>query len=141
MLPSIVTKPVPELERRIVVEDLKLDMNYFDKNINFIVPKNFIYDGASIPRALWSFVGTPYSCKYDTPGCIHDYLYSKSSDDIINSNNVKTTLDRYTADYIFRDLLCKNGVNTMLAYIMYFIVRCFGGLYYKQQYGMLTNDD
>ena len=49
------------------------------------VPAGFISDGASIPRSMWSVVGSPFSGKYRLAAILHDYFSSeqtKSSDDV-----------------------------------------------------------
>jgi hypothetical protein len=38
------------------------------------VPKGTVVDGASIPRALWSIVGSPFTGKYRKASVIHDYF-------------------------------------------------------------------
>lgn len=39
----------------------------------WLVPKGAVVDGASIPRALWSFIGSPFSGRYVGASVIHDY--------------------------------------------------------------------
>lgn len=39
----------------------------------WIVPRGAIVDGASIPRVLWSIVGSPYTGNYRDASVIHDY--------------------------------------------------------------------
>jgi hypothetical protein len=38
------------------------------------VPKGAIVDGASIPRALWTAIGAPFSGKYRKASVVHDYF-------------------------------------------------------------------
>ena len=40
---------------------------------NWEVPKGAIVDGASIPKILWSIVGSPYTGQYRKASVIHDY--------------------------------------------------------------------
>ena len=48
------------------------------------VPKGFLYNGASIPSGpfgvLWYLFGTPYLPCFDSPSCVHDYLYDSQCD-------------------------------------------------------------
>lgn len=39
------------------------------------VPAGFITDGASIPRYLWPFIGSPFTGKYLWPAVFHDHAY------------------------------------------------------------------
>jgi len=139
MINQVMTKPDPILDRRIVTDDFNIQTKCYEFDVELTVPKNFIYDGASIPRALWSFIGTPYSCKFDTPACIHDYLYSLESNDSIIFDGTTVTLDRFNADYIMYLLLCENGVNSIKAYMMFIGIRCFGSRYYKKEKKDKTN--
>jgi hypothetical protein len=43
------------------------------------VPKGAVVDGASIPRALWSIVGAPFSGKYRKASVVHDYFCQQMS--------------------------------------------------------------
>jgi len=86
-----------------------------DYTIN--VPMGFFYDGASIPRFLWVFFGTPFQSCHDVPSCIHDYLYRK---------DCTPDVDRKEADVIFYELLRGNGVSYFKALLMYYGVRMFG---------------
>lgn len=87
----------------------------------YIVPRGFIFDGASIPKALWRMVGHPMHAKYIVASCVHDYLYSTAS------------VSRQEADFVFYGLMLAYGVNRFLALAMYFAVRIFGSSHYKQK--------
>lgn len=39
---------------------------------NWDAPKGYVVDGASIPRALWSLVGSPYTGDYRRASIVHD---------------------------------------------------------------------
>jgi Protein of unknown function (DUF1353) len=41
--------------------------------VEWMVPKGTRVDGASIPQALWSIVGSPFTGKYRDASVIHDY--------------------------------------------------------------------
>ena len=40
---------------------------------DWLVPKGTVVDGASIPVALWSFVGSPFVGEYRRASVVHDY--------------------------------------------------------------------
>ena len=87
-----------------------------------IVPMDFIYDGASIPRFLWSVVGHPFG-KYAPAAVLHDYLYTYHK------------YPRRTVDKIFLEAMCVIGVKGWRRRIMYAAVRLFGHRGYKRSGG------
>ena len=44
-----------------------------------LAPKGSIINGASIPRPLWSIVGSPYTDDYRNASVVHDVAYDDSS--------------------------------------------------------------
>jgi hypothetical protein len=44
-------------------------------NILVVASPGFIWDGASIPRAAWSFIGSPFRGRYQQAALVHDILY------------------------------------------------------------------
>jgi hypothetical protein len=44
-----------------------------ETGLDWMVPKGTRVDGASIPQALWSIVGSPFTGKYRDASVIHDY--------------------------------------------------------------------
>ena len=82
---------------------------------NWIIPKGWCTDGASIPRALWWFA-SPFNGDYLPAAIIHDYLY------------LTQKISRARADAIFYTMMIQAGVGWLKATIMYFAVRMFGWL-------------
>jgi hypothetical protein len=78
------------------------------------VPREFVWDGASIPRNFWSIL--PPWGPYSGAALVHDYLCDMRPAGI-NSNQ---------AHRIFYDLMREDGVVTNDAWIMYTAVRNFG---------------
>jgi hypothetical protein len=74
----------------------------------------FFTDGASIPRPLWSFVGSPFTGKYVGAAVIHD----------VGCDSHKYTWQ--ITDRIFYDAMLDSGVSDHLAKIMYYGVRLGG---------------
>lgn len=80
-----------------------------------VVPKGFVYNGVSIPRALWTIGGyTPHSGKVEGPGVVHDFLCDK----------VLFTSSR--AHQVFWEGLTATGTPKIDAAIMYGAVKYFG---------------
>lgn len=86
--------------------------------LNVVVPPGFDYDGASIPRAAWSIIGSPFDPAFMAPALAHDRLYHTHK------------FDRPIADALLRELLIDNGVSRTRAAIIYRAVRMFGGAYW-----------
>ena len=82
--------------------------------------KGFDFDAASIPRILWSIIGSPFTGNYTTPAAIHDGLYAGE------------ILDRKVCDDIFLDLMKQYKVSYLRRYTMYWAVRLGGGKVWKE---------
>lgn len=76
------------------------------------VPKGFVTDFASIPRAFWMIM--PPDGEYTNAAVIHDYLY-----------NIQTRT-RKQSDDIFKEAMKVLGVNWFRRGTMYNAVRSFG---------------
>lgn len=56
------------------------DFSYTDANgAMWTAPKGTLTDGASIPTALWSIIGSPFTGKYLNAAIIHDLLRKSPS--------------------------------------------------------------
>ena len=99
-----------------VTEPLVYDNGLLIIQVN---PK-FDFDGASIPRGLWSIVGSPMTDGYQRAGCLHDALYASEY------------FDRQMCDDLFLEAMESEGVGYMKRYSMYYAVRAFGWKVWKQ---------
>lgn len=79
--------------------------------------KHHVWNGASIPRAFWWFIGKPTDPKFVVASLYHDRMY-------------ELRLDRDKADTVFRKLLDKSGVNGRRVALMWAAVRVFGHTFY-----------
>jgi hypothetical protein len=93
---------------------------YKREDYTIIVHTGFDFDGASIPRLLWSIAGCPMGGLYSAPACIHDALYASK------------IFDKKTCDKIFHEAMLVAGVNRQLAKEMYLAVRAFGSSTYEE---------
>jgi len=91
-----------------------------------IIRTGFLFDGASIPRAAWSIVGSPFQPEFEGPAMVHDHLYKthRIAGDIL--------ISRLEADKIFRELLRLNGVGLVHSQIIYRAVRLGGSFAWKR---------
>ena len=100
---------------------LKENLGYrLSNGIDIIVPKGFVYDGASIPSLLTNILPR-FGYKYDRASCLHDWLYAAT-----NTHNY----NRKMCDKIFYEAMLDDKVNKNLAKLMYYAVRVFGSKYY-----------
>jgi hypothetical protein len=76
------------------------------------VPAGFVSDGASIPRALWSIIGSPLTGKYRNAAIIHDYFCRNHNFDY-SSEEIHE---------VFYRAMIASGVSNTQAGIMYYSV-------------------
>ncbi len=115
MMPQPKIQPIAGTNKYIPLEDYALLI------LGFLirVPAGFIFDGASIPRAAWTFLGyTPFHPCVILAALIHDWLY------------LNHQVSREDADIIFKMLLLRNGVTPDAAQKMYLAVRLAGGFFW-----------
>ena len=98
--------------------ELVMPLVWQDDSFMIMVPAGFCYDGASVPKALSSFIPRFGGC-YDRASALHDYLYSHGR------------ISRTDSDKIFYEALRSDKVCWVQAKIMYFAVRFFGKKHYK----------
>ena len=83
------------------------------------VKAGLVFDGASIPRSLWSLVGSPFTGGYTRAALVHDALYMGEA------------LERSVCDAIFLELMKKDAVNWLKRNVMYAAVRSAGWLVWR----------
>ena len=79
--------------------------------ITITVPKDFVSDGASIPRIFWSLIGSPWDSEYGYAAVIHDYGYATQR------------YSRKYVDDIFLEGMTEKNVPLLKRRIMYRAVR------------------
>ena len=91
------------------------ELRYTDpKGVVWIAPAGSAIDGASIPRALWSFMGGPFEGKYRNASVLHDVAYDQK-------NKPPAVVDR-----MFYDAMRCSGVGATEAKTMYYALLRFG---------------
>jgi hypothetical protein len=91
------------------------DFWYIDRaNVRWLTPANYTVDGASIPRALWTLVGSPYTGCYRRASIVHD----KACDDAVGSSS-----KRRAADRMFYEACRTGGCSVPYSTILYLGVR------------------
>jgi len=100
---DILKKPYKNLE------DLKIEVHYKDETYSFTIPKDFCFDGASIPRAFWRLIGSNTDNTFLVAAMVHDYCCENHS--AVGNN-------RYLSTLIFNALLKVGGVGPFKRFIM-----------------------
>ncbi len=76
------------------------DFSFTDPDgLAWLVPSGYVVDGASIPKALWSLIGSPYTGNYRRASIVHDKACDDAKSDIAA---------RKSADRMFY-LACRAG--------------------------------
>lgn len=109
---TIVKKPFLNLE------ELKVSLIDYDKikEYTFTIPKDYTWDGASIPCAFWRIIGSKTDPRFQIPSLIHDVLCE---------NHGYVDNDRYFADKVFERLLFVAGVPAFKRWMMFHSVDNF----------------
>ena len=84
------------------------------------VKKGFDFDGASIPKWLWSIYGSPLNGNYVVASLIHDGLYASQK------------VSKSVSDKIFLDIMKQSSVGYIKRTSMYLAVRVLGSKDWKE---------
>ena len=115
MLTQPFLKPHPKENKY----QLTRDYNLVVGNTNIVIPRYFMYDGASIPTLAWQFTFSPFHPDVMLPSLVHDWMYYNHQE------------DRETADDLFYGLLRESDVNHFKATAMWAAVRAGGELFWE----------
>ncbi len=80
----------------------------------WVAPAGSRVNGASIPRALWSFIGGPFEGKYRNASVLHDVAYTEQ------------TKPWRKVDRMFYNAMRCSGVNAITAKTMYYALVRYG---------------
>ena len=94
--------------------------------LGFTVPAGFEYDGASVPRAVWTTSGMTPDGYYRPAALVHDWLYSQGGHAVRYGQPFNYT--RKIADGIFRDILRELRLIRWHTFVLFIGVRMFGWL-------------
>lgn len=90
---------------------LDKDWSFFVDGAEYHIPSLYFFDGASIPRPLWSFVGSPFEPCMWAGSIAHDWIY------------LVHIFDRSKADEILYQLIMQSGVGSIRAHLIWAGVR------------------
>ena len=104
--------------------ELTQDWKYNINGIDYVIPKGFQFDGASIPKFLRTFF-SPVGVLL-MGGLVHDYMYKYTICKPKDNKVAMLVVDQKKADQIFRDInIVVNGFYTM-NYLAYWSLRLGG---------------
>ena len=105
--------------------ELQEDFHFVIKGRDCIIPKGFIFDGASIPRIFWMFL-SPVGILL-IGGMIHDFGY-KYQTYLTKDKNILGMMSQRHIDIIFREInISVNGL-VVPNYFAFHALRLFGFL-------------
>ena len=104
--------------------ELTQDWKYNLDGTEYVIPKGFTFDGASIPKFLRTFF-SPVGVLL-IGGLVHDYMYKYTHCKPVSAKGALLVVDQKKADQIFRDInIVVNGFYTM-NYLAYWSLRIGG---------------
>jgi hypothetical protein len=96
-------------------EDLRVELSEVPQvSHSVLIPAGYTFDGASIPRWLWSLIGSPFEPELMLAACVHDWYCEHTSQHYES---------RAIGDSVFFMLLRKAGVPVWRRRIMFLGVR------------------
>ena len=111
------------LELEIINENLFIlskDKTVESLGYSITVKKGFDFDGASIPKWLWSIYGSPLNGDYVVASLIHDGLYASQK------------ISKSLSDKVFLDVMKQSKVGYIKRTSMYLAVKLFGSKDWKE---------
>ena len=109
------TTKAPWLKKSTRKWEVFYDFHATIDEVDWIIPRGYVFDGASIPRFLWIF-WTPTNEESWEASCVHDYFYSHATDQVTKK----------FADDVFRQMLINAGASKMKVFLFFHAVRLFG---------------
>ena len=107
----------PPTQLFITIDPIVYDIDTGDRKLQFSVPRNFPFDGASVPKTFWVTTGHPLSAPFIRAALLHDCLYRYN----------EGGHGKAMADKLFYEILRADGVGWYTAKKMYRAVCWFGG--------------
>ena len=104
----------------VILKDFKYTMN----GNNYVIPKGFSFDGASIPKFLRTFF-SPVGVLL-IGGLVHDYMYKYAACKPADKKGQLLLVDQKKADQIFRDINIEVNGFYFMNYLAYWSLRLGG---------------
>lgn len=78
-----------------LLEDLKVHVEYEGKEYDFVIPKDYDWNGANVPPFAWLIIGQQKEPRFKLASCVHDYMCEHH--EVVGN-------DRYLSTLIFETL-------------------------------------
>ena len=117
-LPSMTAAEKQRIAKYPFINKRNLNVHIIHKGLHyyFTIPKDYCWDGATIPRVFWRLIGAKTDSKFLIPSMIHDVLCE---------HHEYVHNDRYLADKVFERLLYVSGVSAFNRWLMFHSVDNF----------------
>ena len=126
VLPSMTKAEIKSVKKYPFICKKDVKVTIFDyknkKAYSFTIPKDYCFDGASIPRMFWRIVGSPTDNEFLIAALVHDVLCEQHS--CVDG-------DRSLSTNVFNALLEVAGVNPVSRFLMKNSVACYQTLFCK----------
>ena len=120
ILPSATEQLNASIKKYPFINKRTLGVRLYDKEkeeiYDFVIPKGYCYDGATINRFFWRLIGSKTDNTFLIGALIHDWMCEQK--DCVNN-------DRNFSSRVFRALLTTGGVGEFKAQVMYLAVDNF----------------
>lgn len=100
------------------------DWHFSVNGENYVIPKGFVFDGASVPKFLASWL-SPVGVLL-IGGLVHDYIYKYTVLLRKDKQSVTSVMNQKQADVIFRDINIEQNGFHFLNYLAYWALRIGG---------------
>ena len=104
--------------------ELTKNWRYNINGTEYVIPKGFQFDGASIPKFLRTFF-SPVGVLL-MGGLVHDYMYKYSACKPADKSGTLLVVDQKKADQIFRDICIEVNGFYFMNYLAYWSLRLGG---------------
>ena len=104
--------------------ELTQDWKYNIDGTEYVIPKGFTFDGASIPKFLRTFF-SPVGVLL-IGGLVHDYMYKYTHCKPVSAKGALLVVDQKRADQIFRDINIEVNGFYFMNYLAYWSLRLGG---------------
>ena len=102
-----------------------------DKEYRLLAPPNFEWDGATIPRFMWSIIGYYPGGQMTAPSLWHDLIYVNKGFIYNGVTGEKEYISRKHCDELFYHHMICSGISPKKAKSMYQAIRFFGRFYWN----------
>ena len=104
------------------------------RTIEFTVPNQYRWNGADIPKFLWTLVGSQFNPEFKIPSMVHDLMLEFKEDIYSKLTDISVADYRRLTSLVFRQLLKNEGVGTIKSNIMAGAVQSFQALFNRKEW-------